>query len=83
MLKYQQGGASGGGEGTGKLVNPKDKITGQRVITYNIEIKEMNGVKEVKVDGGVNTVGNVKDFAENLQRVLFDVVKDSQLHEGQ
>jgi hypothetical protein len=67
----------------GILVHPNDHIKGQRVITYNINIKEMNGAKEVHVDGSLNTVNNVRDFAENLNRVLLDVVKDSQLHEGE
>lgn len=83
MKRFQQGQSNGESAVVGKkLINPNDKITGQRVITYNINIREMNGLKDVKIDGAVNDPKNLKDIGSQVEKVLLDVTNDSQLQTG-
>jgi len=64
----------GGAEG--HISSNTDKITGQRVVTYNIKIGEINGIKE----NHTTTVGeNVTRVADEVQRLLLAVVNDSQI----
>ena len=63
----------------GAIVPKEDRITGQRVITYNITIKEMNGQKITTQQNGTSST-NVKLAAEQLAQMLESVVNDSQLH---
>lgn len=65
---------------TEKISPPTDKITGQRVISYNIQIKEINGIKQNTVnEGGKMETQNV---AEALRDIIISVVSDSQLRAG-
>ena len=56
----------------------KDQVTGQRVTTYNITIKEMNGQKITtqQVNG---TDADTKMVGEDLARLLESVLNNSQL----
>ena len=77
--------ASGQGEnikkkGDHKIVNENDKITGQRVITYNITIKEMGNIGKVEVNNKKDF--DYKEFKDHMSEVLLDVVNDSQLRAG-
>ena len=56
----------------------KDQVTGQRVTTYNITIKEMNGqrITTQQVNG---TASDTKMVGEDLARLLESVLNNSQL----
>lgn len=60
-----------------KIAPISDKVTGQRIVTYNISIKEINGIKEntVKEGGKMDTT----DVEKRLREVILDVLKDSQI----
>jgi hypothetical protein len=72
-------GGKGGKGVNASLIDPNDKITGQRVITYNITIREMNGLKDVKVDGMINTPANLKLIGDEVEKVMLDIINDTQL----
>lgn len=69
-------GAPSGGGGS-KITAPNDHITGQRVVTYNISIKEINGIKENNVAEGGEM--NTKEVAEELRDIIIGIVNDSQI----
>ena len=64
-----------------KIIAPNDKVTGQRVITYNINIKEIIGIKDnIVQEGGKMDTDRV---ALVLRDVILGVVNDSQLRSGE
>lgn len=60
-----------------KIKPPTDKVTGQRVVTYNISIKEINGIKENTVNEGGKM--NEEDFAERMKQVILSTLRDSHI----
>lgn len=66
-----------GGGGTSHITPPTDRVTGQRIVTYNITIKEINGIKENKVEAGGKM--DTKSVAEELRDIINSVVNDSQI----
>lgn len=68
---------AGKNEPSHKIAPISDKVTGQRIVTYNISIKEINGIKEntVKEGGKMDTT----DVEKRLREVILDVLKDSQI----
>ena len=62
------------------IVPPTDKITGQRVVTYSINIKEINGIKQNTVEAGANF--NPDDVAEKMAEVIEAILNDSQIKAG-
>lgn len=53
-----------------------DKVTGQKVITYNVRIERMIGINEVHTNTARE---NIQDVAAQIQAHLLSVTKDSQL----
>jgi tape measure domain-containing protein len=74
---FGNNGKSGKGKGVDKIVRPNDHVTGQRVVTYNIQIKEINGIKQNTVENGGNMQTDA--VAAALRDVIISVVNDSQL----
>jgi tape measure domain-containing protein len=70
-------GRVGGKTGVDKIVRPNDHVTGQRVVTYNIQIKEINGIKQNTVENGGSMQTDA--VAAALRDVIISVVNDSQL----
>jgi hypothetical protein len=60
-----------------KIVAPTDTVTGQRVVTYNISIKEINGIKQNTVQEGGSM--NEEQTAEKLREIIINTLKDSQI----
>lgn len=63
------------------ITPPTDKITGQRIITYNINIKEINGQKDVTIQGAAGEAGQIKNIADQIAQALLSVTNDSQLQQ--
>jgi len=63
-----------------KIQAPTDKITGQRIISYNISIKEINGIKENKVENGGTM--DTTDVATKMRDIILSIVNDSQIRAG-
>jgi hypothetical protein len=59
----------------------EDKVTGQRVITYNISIREINGIKENTVQAGGKM--DPKQVAEIVRDEIIGALHDSQIRGGQ
>jgi hypothetical protein len=74
---FGNNGKSGKGKGVDKIVRPNDHVTGQRVVTYNIQIKEINGIKQNTVENGGSMQTDA--VAAALRDVIISVVNDSQL----
>lgn len=64
-------------QAAGKIKPPTDHVTGQRVVTYNISIKEINGIKENTVNEGGKM--NEEDFAERMKQVILSTLRDSHI----
>ena len=64
-------------KGGTRITPPNDRIAGQRPVTYNINIKEINGIKENKVSEGAKL--NTDDVANKLRDIIISIVNDSQL----
>lgn len=64
----------------GKADSNADKITGQRVITYNIKIDKMTGIGEVHT---TNVHENISSAAHQISRALQSVVNDSQIKDNE
>lgn len=64
-------------QAAGKIKPPTDHVTGQRVVTYNFHIKEINGIKEniVKEGGKMDE----EDFAERMKQVILSTLRDSHI----
>ena len=60
-----------------RIIPPNDKVTGQRVITYNITIKEINGIKQNTVQEGGKM--NTADVAAEMRDIIVSIVNDSQI----
>lgn len=73
-------GKKGAGENSA-LFSDKDKVTGQRVITYNISIREINGIKENTVQAGGKM--DPKQVAEIVRDEIIGALHDSQIRGGQ
>lgn len=63
-----------------KIAPPNDKVTGQRVITYNIQIDRMGTIDKVEVNN--NKDFNYDDFKKRLGEALQDVLNDEQIRAG-
>jgi hypothetical protein len=59
---------------------PNDTVTGQRLITYNISIKEINGIKQNTVQEGGKM--DTDRTAEVLRDVIQSILNDSQIRAG-
>lgn len=77
--KDTTGGDGSGDGGKQKVVPARDHVTGQRVITYNIKIMEMNGQKIAtqQVNG---TQSDTRMTGDQLARMLESVVNDTEIH---
>lgn len=63
-----------------KIMPPNDTVTGQRLITYNISIKEINGIKQNTVQEGGKM--DTDRTAEVLRDVIQSILNDSQIRAG-
>lgn len=64
-------------QAAGKIKPPTDHVTGQRVVTYNFHIKEINGIKENIVNEGGKM--DEEDFAERMKQVILSTLRDSHI----
>lgn len=74
--------AKGGIGGGGSIFPEKDKVTGNRPITYNITIKEMNGVNNSTFELQSLSKTDTSEFADKLLGEMINVLNDSQIRQG-
>jgi hypothetical protein len=63
-----------------RIIPPNDRVTGQRVISYNINIKEINGIKQNTVNEGGKM--EVEEVAEKMADIIESILNDSQIRAG-
>lgn len=63
------------------IIPPTDKVTGQRVISYNITIRDIIGQKDVTIQGAGGEAGQIKNISDQIAQALLNVVNDSQLQQ--
>ena len=68
--------------GSGKLGLEKDTIKGNRPQTYNVYIKEMNGVKDCTFELQSLDKMDVSAFGRRIADILLSVTNDTQLKNG-
>lgn len=68
------------GGDAGHIIPPNDKVTGQRVIQYNITIKEINGIKQNTVNEGSKF--DTQSVANEMADIIQSIVNDSQIRAG-
>lgn len=63
---------------TNKILPPKDSVTGQRVITYNIRIHEVNGQK-IATQTVEGTKADTQSVAASMRDIITSILNDSQI----
>ena len=63
---------------TTKILPPKDHVTGQRVITYNIRINEVNGQK-IATQSVQGTKADTQSVAASMRDIITSILNDSQI----
>lgn len=64
------------------LMNATDRIAGNRPVTYNVTIKEMNGVKDSTFEVQSLSKLDAEGFGRRMADMMLSVVNDSQIRQG-
>lgn len=69
-------------DGKNNKISPQtDRVTGQRVVSYNITIKELNGQK-IGTQEVIGSKGDTRKVAEELRDILVSITNDAQIRAG-